>query len=124
MAADRVWSCEVAHACVIGGGQLEDGLSEVGDVNGAPDVIGEQHRIASPGGQIVDECLVHGATVADDQRGASDDGGRGDQADRRFGADFAALYGVTGSGVADSSQRTSAPEKTAPLDTCTSRDPC
>ncbi|GGU65607.1 hypothetical protein GCM10010211_33490 [Streptomyces albospinus] len=85
MTVDGIRSREVAHACPAGGGQLKNGPGEVGDVNRAPDLIGEQHAISSPGGQVVDECLMRGAAVADDQRGAGDDGGRGEQADRRFG---------------------------------------
>jgi hypothetical protein len=67
IAADRIWPGKVAHACVIGGGQLENGSGEVGDMNGTPDFIGEQHAISSPGGQIVDECLVRRADTSEDQ---------------------------------------------------------
>ncbi|KOT91080.1 hypothetical protein ADK86_24290 [Streptomyces sp. NRRL F-5755] len=73
-------------ARVLGVSQLKNGPGEVGDMNRAPDVIGEEHPVAPPGGQIVDEHLVHGATITDNQRGASDDGVRGDQSDRRFGS--------------------------------------
>jgi hypothetical protein len=67
MTADRIWPRKVPHACMIGGKQFENGSGEVGDMNRAPDLIGEQHAISSPGCQIVDECLVHRVNAADDQ---------------------------------------------------------
>lgn len=102
MTADGVCPCEVDHARVLGVSPFKNGPGEIRDMNQAPDVTGEEHTAASPSGQVVGKDLVHGATATDNQRGASEDGVRGDPANRRFGSGLRGPYGVMGSGRADS----------------------
>lgn len=100
MAAHGVRAGEVVDAGRVGRSQLQEGGGEVGDVDGAADVVGEQDAVARAGGEFVHDPLVHGPPVPDDQGCPGDRGLRVHGEDAGLGGGLGRAVGGDGVGEA------------------------